>query len=198
MAPNRPYMKSTKRYVEELQKLILCLLEMIAKNLGVEAERLTNTCNNGTQWLRMNYQPPCPQADEVIGISPHSDASLITLLNQVNELEGLQIKKNGTWVPVKPLPGAFIVNIGDAIEILSNGVYKSIEHRGTINPERERLSIAVFQLPTSGILVGPFEEVLGNSSAKYNTVDYGEYMKSYFGTKLESKRALDLVKLGEI
>ncbi|KAK9120658.1 hypothetical protein Syun_018275 [Stephania yunnanensis] len=47
--------ETIERYVEELQKLILCLLEMIAKNLGVEAERLTNTCNNGTQWLRMNY-----------------------------------------------------------------------------------------------------------------------------------------------
>ncbi|KAK9120665.1 hypothetical protein Syun_018282 [Stephania yunnanensis] len=81
------------------------------------------------------------------------------------------------------------------LQMLSNGVYKSIEHRGTINRERERLSIAVFQLPTSGILVGPFEEVLGNSGAKYKTVDYDEYMKSYFATKLEGKRALDLERL---
>ncbi|KAK9095415.1 hypothetical protein Scep_026884 [Stephania cephalantha] len=192
------FSETIERYVKELQELNLRLLELIAKNLGVDADKLTNTCKNGTQWFRINYYPPCPHADKVIGISPHSDASLITLLIQVNEVEGLQIKKNGTWVPVKPLPGAFIVNIGDAIEILSNGVYKSIEHRGTINPERERLSIAVFQLPTSGILVGPFEEVLGDSGAKYSTVDYDEYMKSFFGAKLEGKRALDLVKLGEI
>ncbi|KAK9144426.1 hypothetical protein Sjap_004329 [Stephania japonica] len=193
------FSETIERYVEELQKLTLCLLELVAKNLGVEADRLTNTCKqNGTQWFRINYYPPCPQADKVIGISPHSDASLITFLIQVNEVEGLQIKKNGTWVPVKPVPGAFIVNIGDAIEILSNGVYKSIEHRGTINPEKERMSIAVFQLPTSGILVGPFEEVLGDSGANYKTVDYDEYLKSYFATKLDGKRALDLVKLGEI
>ncbi|KAK9120663.1 hypothetical protein Syun_018280 [Stephania yunnanensis] len=74
------------------------------------------------------------------------------------------------------------------LQMLSNGVYKSIEHKGTINRERERLSIAVFQLPTSGILVGPFEEVLGDSGAKYKTVDYDEYMKSYFATKLEAKQ----------
>lgn len=72
---------------------------------------------DGTQGLRMNYYPPCQQASRVMGLTPHSDSVGLTLLVQVNEVQGLQIKKNGRWVPVKPVPGAFIVNIGDIIEV---------------------------------------------------------------------------------
>ena len=54
----------------------------------------------------MNYYPPCQQADKVIGLTPHSDATRLTLLVQVNDVQGLQIKKSNTWVPIKPIPGA--------------------------------------------------------------------------------------------
>ena len=53
-----------------------------------------------------------------IGFTPHSDAVALTILCQVNETEGLQIRKEGRWVLVKPLPNAFVVNIGDIMEVL--------------------------------------------------------------------------------
>ena len=53
----------------------------------------------------------------MIGLNPHSDGIGLTILLQINETEGLQIKKDGIWVPVKPLPNAFIVNIGDMLEV---------------------------------------------------------------------------------
>ncbi|KAK9144429.1 hypothetical protein Sjap_004332 [Stephania japonica] len=59
---------------------------------------------------------------DVFGLRTFPIAERLTksiFLIQVNVVEGLQIKKNGTWVPVKPVPGAFIVNIGDAIEYTS-------------------------------------------------------------------------------
>ena len=65
----------------------------------------------------MNYYPPCPQPESVIGLSPHSDAVGLTILLQINEMEGLQIRKEGLWIPVKPLPNAFIINIGDIVEV---------------------------------------------------------------------------------
>lgn len=73
----------------------------------------------GMQAMRMNYYPPCPQPEQVIGLTPHSDAVGITILLQLNEVEGLQIKKDGIWIPIKPLPNAFIVNIGDILEVIS-------------------------------------------------------------------------------
>ncbi|XP_022717809.1 protein SRG1-like [Durio zibethinus] len=68
-------------------------------------------------------------------------------LMRVNEVGGLHIRKDGKWVPVKPLPNAFIVNIADILEIITNGMYHSIEHRATVNSKRERLSFATFCSP---------------------------------------------------
>ena len=64
----------------------------------------------------MNYYPPCPQPEQVLGFKPLSDGSILTIL-QINEMDGLQIKKVGKQVAVKPLPNAFIVNIGDVLEV---------------------------------------------------------------------------------
>jgi len=69
------------------------------------------------QRIRMNYYPPCPEPDKAIGLTPHSDATGLTILLQVNEVEGLQIKKDGKWVSVKPLPNALVVNVGDILEV---------------------------------------------------------------------------------
>ena len=69
--------------------------------------------------MRMNYYPPCPQPELAIGLSSHSDAVGITILLQINEMEGLQIKKDGAWVPIKPLPDAFVVNVGDIMEVIN-------------------------------------------------------------------------------
>ncbi|KAK9118026.1 hypothetical protein Scep_016119 [Stephania cephalantha] len=64
-----------------------------AKNLGLEAEKLTDHFKDGTQGMRMNYYPPCPQADKVLGISAHSDANGLTLLLQVNQVQELQLNQ---------------------------------------------------------------------------------------------------------
>ena len=67
--------------------------------------------------MRMSYYPPCAQAKKVMGLSPHSDSCGLTLLLQVNDVQGLQIKKEGKWVLVNSIPDALVVNIGDAIEV---------------------------------------------------------------------------------
>ncbi|KAK9215159.1 hypothetical protein WN944_007162 [Citrus x changshan-huyou] len=67
--------------------------------------------------FRMNYDPPCQQPEQVIGLNSHSDASALTILLQINEMDGLQIKKDGNWVLVKLLPDAFIINVGDVLDV---------------------------------------------------------------------------------
>ncbi|CAI0396540.1 unnamed protein product [Linum tenue] len=95
---------SLDQYSIELEKVAQSLMISMAKNLGVEHEKLLDLFKEGVQTVRMNYYPPCEQASKVIGIAPHSDGSGLTLLNQVNEVQGLQIKKDGKWVPVDPIP----------------------------------------------------------------------------------------------
>ncbi|KAK4857882.1 hypothetical protein QYF36_007613 [Acer negundo] len=105
--------------------------------------------------MSFNYYPPCPQPEQVIVLAPHSDFGGITILLEVNDVQGLQIKKYGKWILGKSLPNAFIINIGDTLEILSNGTYRSIEHRATINSLKERLSVATFCSPKLDGDIGP-------------------------------------------
>ncbi|KAJ8567706.1 hypothetical protein K7X08_019914 [Anisodus acutangulus] len=78
-----------------------------------------------------------------MGLCPHSDVQALTMLLQVNETLGLQIKKNGAWIPVSYLRNAF-VNIGDILEVVTDGVYKSIEYRAIVNEDKQRILIATF------------------------------------------------------
>jgi isopenicillin N synthase-like dioxygenase len=188
---------SLERYSSEVQRVATDLLRVMAKNLGVEdAEKLTRIA--GSQSIRMNYYPPCPQAhDRVLGLSPHSDAVGLTLLLQVSPVPGLQIRRHGAWIPVTPIPGGLVANIGDVIEMLTNGRYKSIEHRAVVNARHERVSMAAFHSGRFGETFGPLEELLvgGGSEARYKTVAVEDYVKLVFSSKLDGKNIMDSMKI---
>ncbi|PNX68350.1 protein SRG1-like [Trifolium pratense] len=112
-----PIRDTLELYSMELQKLSMVIVEYMGKSLKMDENEMRMLFEDGVQSMRMNYYPPCPQPEKVIGLTPHSDGSALTILLQLNDVEGLQVRKNGTWVPVKPLPNAFIVNIGDILEI---------------------------------------------------------------------------------
>jgi isopenicillin N synthase-like dioxygenase len=109
-----------------MKNLALIIVGHIGKALKMKEMEMRELFEDGIQMMRMNYYPPCPQPEKVIGLTNHSDPQGITLLLQLNDVEGLQIKKDGMWVPVKPLPNAFIVNIGDIIEVTYTFIYQII------------------------------------------------------------------------
>ncbi|WJX60375.1 anthocyanidin synthase [Trifolium repens] len=74
---------------------------------------------------------------------------------------GLQLFYEGKWVTAKCVPGSILMHIGDTIEILSNGKYKSILHRGLVNKEKVRISWAVFcEPPKEKIILKPLPELV--------------------------------------
>ncbi|TVU44226.1 hypothetical protein EJB05_03662, partial [Eragrostis curvula] len=188
---------SLVRYSVEVQRVATDLLRIMAKNLGVaDTEKLTTIA--GAQSMRMNYYPPCPQAhDKVLGLSPHSDAVGLTLLLQVSPVTGLQIRHKGEWIPVTPLPGALIANVGDVIEVLTNGRYKSIEHRAVVNAREERVSVATFHQARFGEMYGPLEELVvgGGEAPRYRTISVEDYLKLVFSSKLDGKNIMDAMKI---
>ncbi|KAM0029984.1 putative flavanone 3-dioxygenase [Helianthus debilis subsp. tardiflorus] len=68
------------------------------------------------QVMALNYYPPCPQPDLTYGLPGHTDGYVLTLLLQ-DEVSGLQLLKDGQWVAVDPVPNAFVINIGDQIQV---------------------------------------------------------------------------------
>ncbi|KAG6423223.1 hypothetical protein SASPL_113612 [Salvia splendens] len=154
----------------------------------MDVKEMEEMFENGMQSVRMNYYPPCPEPDKVIGQMPHSDGSAVTILLQVNGVQGLQIKKDhGTWMPVKFLPEALVVNFGDTVEVLSNGLYKSIEHRATVTSEKERISVGMFFNPNFEANVGPSPSLLGNQKPIFKTISMKEYVNGFFSRRLQGK-----------
>ncbi|KAK1304428.1 S-norcoclaurine synthase 1 [Acorus calamus] len=187
------FRETLDHYTLEIQKVADKLVGAMAKNLGVNAETLIEKLE--FQQVRINYYPPCPQSDKVLGLSPHSDTVTLTILLQINEVQGLQIKKDDNWVPVMPLLDSFIINIGDMMEILSNGKYKSINHRTTVDPHKERLSIATFHSPNYDACIGPLKEITRDGEEHYKTMEFKEMVKIRLSSKLDEKDFMETMKL---
>ncbi|KAI3989763.1 hypothetical protein MKX01_040733 [Papaver californicum] len=145
----------------QTNSLYIKLMEAILETLGLisddmDGTRSTNDSDandnkyeddvlkqfeDGSQLIVMNCYPPCPEPNLTLGMPPHSDYGFLTLLLQ-DDAQGLQIQHQDRWVTIEPIPGAFVVNIGDHLEIFSNGRYKSVLHRVFVNSLRYGISVA--------------------------------------------------------
>ncbi|KAF7808456.1 protein SRG1-like [Senna tora] len=188
--------KNLNNYCVELRKLAIKMIELVGEALKIEPTEMKKLGEEGWQSMRMNYYPPCPQAEKVIGLSPHSDICMLTILLQVNEMEGLQINKEGKWVPISPLPNAFVINIGDSLEIVSNGIYRSVEHRATVNSQKERMSIATFYSAKQERNIGPSPSlVTPQTPPLFKTIRVSEYRRRFFSRQLSGKSLLDSIRI---
>ncbi|XP_048132572.1 protein SRG1-like [Rhodamnia argentea] len=191
-----PFRDVLDEYTSELRDLATKILLLMAKALKMDAKDMVEQFDEGRQAIRMNYYPPCPRPELVIGLTPHSDSTGLTILLQVNEKEGLQVRKEGKWVSVKPLPNAFIVNIGDILEIVTNGTYRSIEHRAIVNSMKERLSIATFHSPKLEGEFGPAPSLITlDKPALFRRIGMADYLRGLFSRELQGKSYLDAMRI---
>lgn len=182
--------------IKEFKSIAISLMCQMAKALKMDEKEVRDLSSDGMQILRMNYYPPCPEPDKTYGIIPHSDSDALTILLHVNETEGLQVRKDGVWVPVKPIPNGLVINIGDMMEILSNGVYRSIEHRAVVNSSKERLSLAAFYNFNLHSELGPAHSLIGpNNPPIFKRERVGKCLEVFTQKKLDGKSFIDLMKI---
>ena len=109
-----------EEYCKKTREVANDLLKGISESLGVEENFLNKKMEmekgSHHQLLVANFYPPCPQPEFAIGLPPHSDHGVLTILIQ-NLLGGLQVLHNSKWVPINPLPDAILVNTGDHMEV---------------------------------------------------------------------------------
>lgn len=174
-----PCRKVISEYGEELVKLSRRLTKILSIGLGLNEDYVHQSFGGDSETsacLRVNFYPKCPQPDLTLGLSPHSDPGGITLLLPDTDIPGLQIRRGNNWLTVNPIPNAFIVNVGDQIQVLSNAIYKSVEHRVIVNSNKERLSLAFFYNPGGHTLIKPAHElVTKDSPALYSPMTFNEY-----------------------
>ncbi|CAI9264013.1 unnamed protein product [Lactuca saligna] len=85
------------------------------------------------------------------------------------------------------------------LQIVSNGVYKSIEHCATVQSNKERLSVATFYSSSMGAELGPAKSLVEQHNvAKFPRLTLEEYYKGFFDKKLEGKSYLEFMKLEDL
>ncbi|KHN20035.1 Codeine O-demethylase [Glycine soja] len=140
-----------------VQELLLMLNpENLPKNY------MYNECGERSNMIvRFNYYPSCPMPDDhVLDVKPHADGSTITFLLQDEEVEGLQVLKDDQWFKIPIIPDALLINVGDQIEIMSNGIFRSPANRVVINKKKERLTVAIFCVPDSEKEIKPVDKLV--------------------------------------
>ncbi|XVF40228.1 hypothetical protein PTKIN_Ptkin01aG0094900 [Pterospermum kingtungense] len=191
-----PFRETLEAYSSEMKILAMKMLDLMTKALGMDPNDMRVLFEEGVQAMRMNYYPPCPEPEHAIGLNAHSDAGGLIILLQINEVEGLQIRKDGAWIPVKPLPNAFIINIGDVMEIVSNGIYPSIEHRATVNKAKERLSVAAIYNPKLDGDLGPAPSLITpDTPALFRRIGVTDYLKGFHSRELNGKSNVELFRV---
>lgn len=166
-----------ERYVEEMSELARRMVGAIAISLDLPADSLDRYFEDPTTFLRLLHYPTQPQEEGLFGSAPHTDYGFITLLAQ-DDVGGLEVKnKAGEWVPAPPVPGSFVMNVGDILARWSNDVFVSTPHRVINRTGRERYSQPFFFDPSMDELIEALPPcVPGGSTPKYEPVLYGDYL----------------------
>lgn len=188
------YRKLMKEFAGKLEKLAEELLDLLCENLGLEKGYLKKAfygSKGPTFGTKVSNYPPCPKPDLIKGLRAHTDAGGIILLFQDDKVSGLQLLKDGQWVDVPPMRHSIVINLGDQLEVITNGKYKSVEHRVVAQTDGARMSIASFYNPGSDAVIYPAPALVEKEAEEKNQLYpkfvFEDYMKLYAGLKFQAK-----------
>ncbi|KAE8664334.1 2-oxoglutarate and Fe(II)-dependent oxygenase superfamily protein isoform 2 [Hibiscus syriacus] len=194
--PEKPdgFREVLHEYSIKLKQMMDLLFKAMAKSLDLEENSFSGQFGgNQVMQVRFNFYPPCSKPDKVLGVKPHSDRSGVTVLLQDEEVEGLQIVKDERWITVPVIPHALVVNLGDQMQIMSNGVFKSPVHRVVTNADKLRISVAMFNEAEPENEIGPVEALIDDNRPRLyrNVKNYASFNYECFQ---KGKVALEEVK----
>ncbi|KQK04914.1 gibberellin 2-beta-dioxygenase [Brachypodium distachyon] len=174
------------------------VLELMAEGLGMQERCALRRMVDGSEeeLVRVNHYPPTKEEDCVAGMTgfgEHTDPQIISLLRS-NRTAGLQIKLQGPdapWVNVAPDPDSLFVNVGDCLQVLTNGRFRSVKHR-VVAPEgaqASRLSVIYFGGPAPAQRIAPLPELMREGEQSlYRDFTWGEYKAAAYKTRLGDNR----------
>ncbi|KAK9103492.1 hypothetical protein Sjap_020746 [Stephania japonica] len=176
------YIEAVSEYARQLRALATKVFSALSWCLGLKEERLEAAVGGMKELImqmKINYYPKCPQPELALGVEAHTDVSALTFILH-NMVPGLQVLYEGKWVTAKCVPNSIILHIGDTIEILSNGKYKSILHRGLVNKEKVRISWVVFcEPPKEKIVLEPLPELVSEAEpARFPPRTFAQHFES--------------------
>ncbi|KAJ8542125.1 hypothetical protein K7X08_016991 [Anisodus acutangulus] len=208
---------AVNEYVEAVRELACEILELMAQGLWIpDTSIFSNLIRDlhSDSLLRLNHYPSlswtphlhhhlvdhnsdtspnCNSTLCKIGFGEHTDPQILTILRS-NDVAGLQISpQHGLWVPVSPHPcTAFSVFVGDTLQALTNGRFKSVRHRAMVNSCKTRMSMVYFGAPSPNARICcPSELVTTTTPHKpylYRPFTWAEYKKATYSRRLGDTR----------
>jgi isopenicillin N synthase-like dioxygenase len=196
-----PELKSAVlRFMDEATRAAHATMEGVALSLGLDAQYFRNAYTARPTLLFRVFEYPASSAEDTSwGVGEHTDYGLLTLLAQ-DENGGLQVKTLGGWVEAPPIEGALVCNIGDMLDRLTGGFYRSTPHRVKNASGKSRLSFPFFFDPALDAQISPLPERAANarddSAERWDKANVHDWSGSY-GDYLMAKVAKVFPDLAE-
>lgn len=179
------------RYLAALTQLGHALMSGIALGLGLDADYFRDHYTGEPLILFRIFNYPAAKAGTNAagswGVGEHTDYGLLTILRQ-DDTGGLQVKSRSRWIDAPPIPGSFLCNIGDMLDRLTRGIYRSTPHRVLNVSSRDRLSFPFFFDPNFEARIQPIANlenraVADDSAERWDRANvhafsgtYGDYL----------------------
>ncbi|KAJ0240072.1 Gibberellin 2-beta-dioxygenase 3 [Hirschfeldia incana] len=188
------FREAVEDYMEQMKGMASKVLEMVEEELSIEPkEKLSKLVKvkESDSCLRMNHYPEKEETldKEEIGFGEHTDPQLVSVLRS-NDTEGLQIcLKDGSWVSVPPDHSSFFVSVGDTLQVMTNGRFKSVKHRVLTNTKMSRISMIYFAGPPLTEKIAPLTCLVPKKDDwLYKELTWSQYKSYCYKTKLGDYR----------
>ncbi len=181
------FAETVLEYMAECERVGHTLMRGIALSLGLPEGYFADRYTTDPLCLFRIFHYPSqpPKQDGTWGVGEHTDYGVLTILRQ-DEVGGLQVKSPTGWIEAPPIPGSFVCNIGDMLDRMTGGLYRSTPHRVKNESGRSRLSFPFFFDPNFRAEVKPIEGLQPASEDQHQRWDgasvhqfqgsYGDYV----------------------
>jgi isopenicillin N synthase-like dioxygenase len=143
-------------YMAALTRLGHALMAGIALSLDLDESYFADRYTREPLILFRIFNYPPPRDTSLWGVGEHTDYGLLTILLQ-DDAGGLEVRSRSQWVAAPPVPGSFVCNIGDMLDRMTRGLYRSTPHRVRNPAPRDRLSFPFFFDPNFFAEVRPID-----------------------------------------
>lgn len=184
-------------FMDQTTRAAHAVLRGVSLSLRLDADYFARTYTaDPTVLFRVFHYPPAPPpgtegGDGEWGVGEHTDYGLLTLLAQ-DDCGGLQVKARAGWTEAPPIEGTFVCNIGDMLDRMTGGYYRSTPHRVRNLSGRDRLSFPLFFDPAFSAVIEPLPERAGaardDSGERWDRANlhafegtYGDYLLGKVG-----------------
>nr|GMC70303.1 gibberellin 2-beta-dioxygenase 1-like [Ipomoea batatas] len=191
-------------YVTAVKRMACEILELMAEGLKIHPKNVFSRLlmdEESDSMFRVNHYPPCPEHQEMngrnlIGFGEHTDPQIISVLRS-NNTSGLQISlKDGCWISVPADQSSFFINVGDSLQVMTNGRFKSVRHRVLTNSRKSRLSMIYFGGPPLSEKIAPLPSLMeGGEDSLYKEFTWFEYKNSVYKSRLADNRLVLFQKI---